>query len=375
MAIYMWREYVPRTFTISWTEKSDMSSWWTYSDDATWLTAGSTDFDEFFWYSWVRLNTSWVETDEITQSDSWWAGKLDITQLWTLTSGDNVMIKFPLRWIKMTKSWSVVTLSITEDPNKDGYQYYAHCTWTLSSPWTPKDQFYLWAYKWYTSSSVLKSWSWQMPTSSQTQATFCTRAKANGSGYNIIWFYQRQFVNCLYMMKYGNPNCQSVVWQWNTSPYYSSRLNSWWTNSQTNATYWTSSDTQQSKLFWLEDRWGNFREFIWGAYTDWNRKLYTQLSWYSWTLTWWEYTWVNTSYNYNELSSIVWDNKALFYPTATTGNWNYDTYYCDASYIGINNLLYTGGSWSEWTAGGIFFQSGTSWSWTDVSIGSRLLYL
>jgi hypothetical protein len=29
-------EYVaPKTFTISWTEKSDMSSGWTYSDDAS----------------------------------------------------------------------------------------------------------------------------------------------------------------------------------------------------------------------------------------------------------------------------------------------------------------------------------------------------
>ena len=142
MAIYMMREYVPKTFTISWEEKSDMSSWWTYSDDAAWLTAWDTAFDKFFWYYGCRLDWSWNETAVITQEDSWWAGKLDITQLWTLTSWDNVMIKFPVRWIKMSKSWSVVTLSITEDPNGDGYQYYA-----FNDHWVRKDSLYLWAYK------------------------------------------------------------------------------------------------------------------------------------------------------------------------------------------------------------------------------------
>ena len=141
--------YKPRTFTITRTEKSDMSSWWTYSDDAAWLTAGDGAFDDFFWYSAVLLNTSWVETAEMTQS--WWVFTGAMTTLGNITSGDNVMIKFPARWIKMTKSWSVVTLSITDDLTKESewYQYYAFQTWTLASPWTIKDKFYLGAYKWY----------------------------------------------------------------------------------------------------------------------------------------------------------------------------------------------------------------------------------
>ena len=113
--ILVWANQVrpnnPKTFTISWTEWSNMSSGWTYSDDAAWLTAGDTAFDKFFWYSAVRLNTSWEETAEVTQTTPW---QLDLSQLWTLTSGDNVMIKFPRLWIKMSKSGSVVTLSITE---------------------------------------------------------------------------------------------------------------------------------------------------------------------------------------------------------------------------------------------------------------------
>ena len=75
--IYQWTNLVrppvkQRTFTISYTEKSDMSSWWTYSDDAAWLTAGSTAFDEFFWYSAVKLNSSWGEQQKWNKSDEYW---------------------------------------------------------------------------------------------------------------------------------------------------------------------------------------------------------------------------------------------------------------------------------------------------------------
>jgi hypothetical protein len=136
------------------------------------------------------------------------------------------MIKFPVRWIKMSKSWSTVTLSITKELNKSWYQYYAHSTWTLSNPWTPKDAFYLGAYKWYSSSNVIKSWSGKSPTVSQTQATFIKRAKANGSWYNIIGFYQRMFVNCLYMMKYGSPNSQTAVGKWYTG--WSAKVSTGW---------------------------------------------------------------------------------------------------------------------------------------------------
>ena len=365
---------IPKTFTITWVEKTNMSSWWTYSDDAAWLTAGSTAFDEFFDYSVVRLNTSWAETSEVKQTILW---QLDFSQLGTLTSGDNVMIKFPVRWIKMSKSWSTVTLSITNELNKSGYQYYAHSTWTLSSPWTPKNAFYLWAFKASNNgSNVLKSRSGKSPEVSQTEATFCTRAKANGSGYNIIWYYQRQFVNALYMMKYGNPNSQSVVWLWYAGWYVP--VNTWWTVSQTSATYWTTSNTQQAKLFWLEDWWGNINEWVWWAYTDWYKNLIVQLSWYSWAVSGWESTWStiqNTWTAYN-LSSIVWNNKVLFWPSATNGT-NYGSdYYCDFVEVSGSRLVYAGGPCGSGTSVGTFYLGAVRNASSSSSVlGSRLLYL
>lgn len=363
-----------RTFTIVWNEVSDPSQFFVrYEDDAAWLTQGSSDFDDFFWYSWVRLNTSWSET--ATASQSWWV--LNINSLGTLTSGDNVMIKFPVRWIKMSKSWSTVTLSITDWLNREAewYQYYAHCTWSLSNPWTPKDAFYLWAYKAYNNSSVLKSWSLKTPTWGQTQATFCTQAKANGSWYNIIGFYQRQYINALYMMKYGNPNSQSVVWQWYT--WWSSAPATWWTNSQTNATYWTSWTTTQVKLFWLEDWRGWIYEWVWGIYTDWNKQLCTMLSDWSWAVSWWEWTWTTiTTTNWNDLSSIAGNNKAMFAPIWTVNNSSYNTYYSDDVYVFASRLAVAGGDWDDGALAGAFLLNvGYVASYANANIGSRLMFL
>ena len=377
--VYVWSNKVrpstdTRTFTISRTEQSDMSSGWTYSDDAAWLTAWDSSFDEFFWYYWCRLNASGVETAKVTQKESWWAWKLDITQLWTLTSGDNVMIAFPVMWIKMSKSWSTVTLSITEELNKDWYQYYAHSTWTLTTPWTPKDAFYIWAYEWYNSSSVLKSWSWQTPTWNQTQATFCTRAKANGSWYNIIGFYQKMYVSALYMMKYWSPDSQTVVWAWDT---YWGLNTTWWTNSQTNATYWTSSRQVQCKLFWLEDRRGNLYDNVWWVYTNGSRVLYAMLTWWTWWVSWWESTWATIpNTNQAEMSAIAWNNKAMFAPVWWVSNSKYNTYYCDRYSWAANALFQAGWYYQDvlqWWIFRAIISNGTSIK--DNAHGSRIMYL
>ena len=371
----------PRIFTISWTEQSNMSSWWIYSDDATWLITGSTAFDEFFWYSAVRLNTSGVETAEVTQTTPW---QLDLSQLWTLTSGDNVMIKFPRLWIKMSKSGSVVTLSITNNPDAeaDWFQYYAHSRWTLSSP-TKKDALYLWAFKACNSSNVLKSWSWQSPAASITQQNCINYARANdgntgSAGYDIIGFYQREFINALYIMKYWNPNSQDVIWRWYVA--WSAAVNTGGTVSQTSATYWTTSSTQQIKLFWLEDLWGNIYEYIGWMCTDGSKNLWTALSWFTWSVTTsspYENTGttIQTTSWYN-ISSIVWSNKWLFATTATVSNWNYNTYYWDATGVNASRLTYVGGDWAAGSLAGVFyFYVYPSASFTNAGVGARLMYL
>ena len=379
-AVYLWDTKVrpiSNTFTITWTERSNMSSWWVYSDKAAWLTAGDTAFDDFFDYSAVRLNSSWVETAEVKQS--WWV--LDITQLWTLTSGDNIMIKFPARWIKMTKSWSSVTLSITADLGKESewYQYYAHSVGSLSNPWETKSAFYLGAYLWYSDGSKWLSLSWKTPTASKNNYQINVQATANWSWYKYTWFYQREFVNALYMMKYGNPNSKSVIWWWISNW---SKANTWWTNGQTNATYWASWTTTQMKLFWLEDRWGNLAQFIWGVYCDSSWKLYVKLNWDE-LPSWWEDTWVilpsNYIANWWNITSIVGNNKWMFVPATYESSSTFDTYYSSAAEIATwSNYLFK--SWQFWYYNSSLKESAltfyrTMQNTSNAYVWARLMYI
>jgi len=372
-----------KTFTMTYMEASSPTGFApSYSDDASGLVAWSTAFDEFYNYSAVRLNSAGAVTAEVTQSTPW---QLNLSSLWTLTSGDNVMIKFPRLWIKMSKSGSTVTLSITDNPDAeaDGFQYYAHSRWTLSSP-IKKDALYLWAFKAYNSSNVLKSWSWQSPVVSITQQNCINYARANdgntgSAGYDIIGFYQREFINALYMMKYWNPDCQSVIWRWYTG--WSAKVNTGWTVSQTLATYGTTSATQQVKLFWLEDWWGNIHEWIGWICTDGSKNLWTALSWFVWdikTSSPYENTGTTIQHtgSWYDLSSIVWSNKWLFAPTATVSNSNYDTYYCDSAIVYASRLAYAGGCWSNGSVAGAFYLGvSPSAPSTYAYVGARLMFL
>ena len=387
MAIFnmiYWGSSAPsyRTFTISRTEKSDMSSWWTYSDDAAWLTAWSQVFDEFFGYSAVRLNWSWVETAEQKQITPW---VLDITQLGTLTSGDNVMIKFPVRWIKMSKSWSVVTLSITNELNKSGYQYYA-----FNRNGSIQNNLYIGAYKGYSSSNVLKSWSWTTPTWSKTVDDFRNMAVANGTNYGILTIWQRWLICAYYIMKYGNTNSQLSVWYWYVDA--SSARSTGWSNFQTNATYWTTANkTTQSKIFWLEDMWGNFNEFFDGLYrtSSWlilantsnNPTSIANRPSAAWgdRISLWNYTSSTDSFL---LKWIQGNNTWMFlcnswstYIITDSNSSDYLTYYCDNASFWRNIFIWWGGyndNLSSWIFNQWFWRTTTD---TNVKCGARLVYL
>lgn len=372
-AVYLWETKVRppknyRVFTISWEEKSDMSSWWTYLDDAAWLTAGDGAFDDFFWYSAVLLNTSGVETAEMKQS--WWVFTGAMTTLGNITSWDNVMIKFPVRWIKMTKSWSTVTLSITEELDKDGYQYYAFQQWQTNNITATKDKFYMWTYMWTTDNNKLKSWSWQQPIRGYTEANYITYAGNNGTWYTIEWFYQRMYIAALYMMKYWNPNHRTTIWYWYSySSSYAQTATTWWTDSQTNATYGNTSQTNiQAKLFWLEDRWGSRWEFIWWAYLWTSKVLYTQLSGYSWTTSWWVTTNATINGANSYISTIAWTNKAMFAPIATVSS---RSYYTDETVANAaDRLIYT---WDYYR--GLFWLYPMQTTDTNNNAWARLMYL
>ena len=377
------------TITVSWTEASDPAQFNpVWSDWAADAVAWDPRFDDWFWYSAVLLNTSWTVTSRMNQE--WWEFSWVMSTLWNITSWDNVMIEFPVRWIKMTKSWSTITLSMTKKLNETWYQYYA-----FNRNWTIKDNLYLWAYKWSRVNNILKSRSWQAKATSNTwnwvwyislsNTTTWARACARANNTSIstwsnwwdeITWYARNYVNALYMMKYGNPNSQSVVWQWYI--WWSSVVNTWWTDNQTSATYWTSSNTVQCKLFWLEDRWGNCYEWLdWAFYNSSTNlrtattNVLTNTSW-SWAI-FNQYVPIK-SVSWNYLKAASGTNEWMF--AATDWSWSNSTYYCDRFASASSLGLFAGGAYNNGAIAGAFFVTYDTVS-NDGSVycGSRLMFL
>lgn len=372
------------TITVSWTEASDPTQFNpVWSDWAADAVAWDPRFDDWFWYSWVKLSSSGSET--ATASQSKWV--MDLSQLWTLSSWDNVMIKFPIRWIKMSKSWSTVTLSMTKELNKSWFQYYA-----FNRNWSQQSQFYLWAYKWCRVSWVLKSRTWRTNASSWN-GDWCNymwlmtswsnvwarpAAQANWSNWQEITWFARNYVNAMYMMKYWHWDWQTRIWRW-----YTNWSQTWWTTGwswtqswNTDATWWWTN-IQQMRLFWLEDRWWAVYERLdWAYYwSSTNLRVSTSnnLTNTSWNSSVFDIDVPVNSVSWSYLKSISWTNEWMF--AALDRNWSNSTYYCDCFNVDSGTGLHAGGSWGSGDLAGPFRVSYVSVTTASSYYGARLMFL
>lgn len=367
------------TYTVVWDESvsNPAQMFVRYEDDAVNMTQWSSAWDTIFWYSAVRLNGSGVETDEVTQSSPW---VLDISWLWTLTSGDNIMIKFPIMWIKMEKNWTQVKLSLTEELNKTWFQYYAFQKWTISNPTVTKPAFYLWVYKWYVDeNNKLLSLSGKTPTDgSVTLDNFMLYAQNNWTWFDIAWFYQQEYINALYMLKYWNPSSKTQVGYWYGNESW--KATTWWTNSQTNATYGTTSNfTTQVKLFWLEDWWWNLHEWMWWCNIC-STEFTVQLPPFNTNVYTYSFTGImlNSFQSWAYISSISWTNNGMFMPVAVDSNYG-TLYYQDYWNITENmGCPFIARWWAyDWAQKNWAFAM-DAWDWAGMAnnqMWARLMYL
>ena len=369
-----------KTFTVRRQEAQTPSNFFlSYSDDAANLSQGDAAFDELFAYRPVLLDSNGNVTAELNPNN--FAKTIDWEDA-PISQWDNVMIEFPIRWIKMSKENDIVTLSITDNPDAeaDWFQYYAHSRWTFDNP-IKKDKFYLWAYKARNSTTTwtLVSWSWQSPTANMNLTTALNQARAIdwndwSNWYDINGFYQRMYIIALYFMKYCNPDIQSVIWLWVT--WASQSLNTWWANTvwmcwSTDAT----SNVGRVKLFWLEDLRWNAHERVGWYKTSSDYKAMTALSNFNATWDWYttQPAWlVTTRQNYN-INSVAWDNTSMFMPTSNSNNVNYTTYYCNNSQVLPDRYTYWWWGYNQWAAAGI--TRIYAWAQASWTAWTRIMYL
>ena len=346
---------------------SNPSTCITYADDATSMTAGSSAWDSFFGHYPCLLKNG-VEVGRLNPNDF---TKFEDGTSADITSGNagDVMIAFPKLGYKISTSGDIVTVSMTDNPNAEGYCYLAHTRGT-----TVKDVFYLGAYKGYVTSSKLRSLSGKTPTVNTTIGNFRTQAQANGSGYDQSAFNQLIFRQCMYLLKYKNLNSQTAV-GYGYANGNSASISTGGTNAK-GMDYGETTGKLQMKLFGLEDFWGNVWEFIDGIYSDSSRNILTATE------------------NFNDTGSGYTNQGASGFSSDTGGymskvqgtsekgfvlkeaSGSETTYYSDYALVYASRLACFGGYWNYGAYAGAFhFDVSLSASGSNSYISARLMYL
>lgn len=346
---------------------SNPSTCITYADDAVGMTPGSSEWDSFFGHYPCLLKNG-VEVGRLNPNDF---TKFEDGTSADITSGNagDVMIAFPKLGYKISTSGDIVTVSMTDNPNADGYCYLAHTRGT-----TVKDKFYLGAYKGYTLDSKLRSLSGKTPTVKTTIGNFRTYAQANGSGYDQSAFNQLIFRQCMYLLKYKNLDSQTAV-GYGYANGNSSAVSTGGTNAK-GMDYGETTGKLQMKLFGLEDFWGNVNEFIDGIFSDSNRNIFTATENFNDT----ESGYTNqgasglSSNTSKYISKVQGTSEKGFVLKEASGSST--TYYSDLANVYASSFACFGGEWNNGTSAGAFrlnMSRYASGSYSNVS--ARLMYL
>ena len=290
----------------------------------------------------------------------------------TGTDGD-VMVEIPLIGYRLWQEGNFQYVSITTDPNKTGYCYYAH---SLDAE-KDCDKIYMGAYLGYQTSSKLYSRSNVSPTARTNLTNFRTYAKNRGTGYSLTSFFPHTLLQCLYVIVYKNLNSQVALGQGYTSANNSSKRNTGGTNSNTFC-YGATSDTQQIKLFGMEDFYGNLYQWLDGFYcdsnynikTDYRNSVFTGNNGNSFQFS----TKGNSANIFGNIGKIQGTSTTGFTIKSSGGSYNTD-YYCDYGDLNSGCFGVSGGRWDYGSAAGVFqLDVDCSAPDADSHVGARLMF-
>lgn len=345
---------------------SDPETACTYMDDAVSMTPGYNGWKDTKIIKNIKpcvLSNGavqyYLQKDNYTLKEDGTASVLDGTD------GD-VMVEIPKIGYRLWNDENYQYVSVTEDPNKDGYCYYAH---SLEAD-GDCDKIYYGAYFGYVDSNNLYSRSGVSPTTNITLIDFRIYASNRGIGYSLESFFPKTLMQCLFVVMYKNLNSQAALGRGLTSA--SAKVNTGGTNFPSFC-YGTTSGSNQVKFLGIEDFWGNIYGWLDGVYSDSNCNILT------------DYRNIGGEHDFqfnagqgvnNELgyiSKILGNNTGGFVPVEVNGS--NSTYFADYSRISPDCFNYCGGYWFDGRDGGAFcLRLGGSTSYSSSYVGARLLY-
>lgn len=293
------------------------------------------------------------------------------------TLGQDVMVKFPRRGLRIRTIGSQIKISFTDDPDSPWFQYYAFTKGTER-----KDAFYMGAYLGYISSSKLYSSSGKTPSAYQTIGTCRNYAQARGAGYGILAWFQLVYMQAAYLFIHGSLNSQEAVGNGRAaggSAIATGGANTYGMDSEVckaqNPTFLTDN-LHSVKCLGVEDLWGNLWQFCDGIVTS-NYNLMVATTGFNDAGLGYVNAGIQSyaAWSGTYISAVAGNDLAGFYPTQASGSAT--TYFCDNHHQAANGQsCHVGGSWGYGTACGVFtLHNQTAASQTFENVGSRLMYL
>ena len=246
--------------------EDDPATMCTYDDDAVDMPSGKSDnattsWQKFFGYRPCLMVdgvvVAYLSPDDYTKTING-----DAVDLSTTDCAD-VMVEFPRKGIKLTQVYSgnnQYKISMTNDPNASGYTYYAH---TRGS--SPCNNFYISAYNGSIVGDRLRSvhGSPHLKLSNETYLYMWRNyAHNNGTGYELMTWYQVQFLRYMYMLQFKNTNSQEQVGYGYTGRSSRSDTLTNGTMDKSGMIYGSKDRSKGVKLFGIENLWGNSDCFI-----------------------------------------------------------------------------------------------------------------
>lgn len=331
----------------------------TYEDDARLMEKGSKAWDEFFGAKLVLFKDGKEVRD------------LKDSELSSLTEADgDVMVKFKRMGLRINTVGDKVYVSMTDNPNSPDFKYYAHTRGDAV-----RDAFYLGAYLGYEKDGKLRSIKGFRPTGNKTIGAFRTIAQANGSGYEQMGYYQWMYLQCMYILKYGNLDSQTALGKGLTGGSYdeSNCKNTGGTNGK-GADFGSTDSMLQMRFQFIEDMWGNKYQWVDGFGTKggslWigNDKFNDDKNGYE------KYSFGVNGGGYLKKAA---GNTEQGFAAASLGG-SSSTYYCDYGYYSpsSNYFARVGGSVGCDSDAGAFY-GGCRYSSSEASwsVGARLMFI
>lgn len=342
-----------------------------YADDAVGMNSGinANEWIDFFGIKpcYVDINKMkvyrYLNPNDYTKFEDGTDSNLSSNQTYY------VMVEFPRRGLRITKSGATLTISMTNNPDDPDFQYYAH-----TSAQDAKQYFYLAVYPTKGNMSISHAFI-------EYTSTVSVEPKSwNDGTLSICGFYQWTYLQAMYLLQFkGDFNSQK-----NIGYGYLGQAPLWPTGTSDDIKALSGATSNASKLFGLENPWGNATQLLNGIQiiyssnkcniyvtTDPTAKLYEYTNSSKWTLL------QTTSYvPGGYYTSCIGSSLGGFYPDQrssgmSTANGSSNTYFCDYS-IGTssdNYMCMVGGRCGQYASAwnGMFFWSAIEQYYNDTN--------